>query len=653
MGSSSEPSGPYARQPDRLGAYQLFRRIGRGGMAEVYVARKDGDLVDRELVVKRMLPHLADDDRFVQMFLREARIAMRLSHPNVVQMYEVGVEKEEHFIAMELLEGLSAYHLARRVWSAGRSLPLSLVARIVADAALGLHYAHTLKGDDGTPAKLVHRDVSADNIFVTMSGQTKLLDFGIAAGAFAGRVTRTGEIKGKVRYMSPEQLLGEDLDARADIFSLGVTLFWLLAGRYPFVGKNELVTMKAILEQEAPVPSSLNPEVPPKLDALVGKMLEKKREHRAGAADEVYEALLDFAGSVAAQRDAAGFMATAMTLPPGRKSNEEEETLLVVPATARSGAPSTQLPSVPPIRDDSGERPLAAAEVTGTTSTTPAGNTVEADPTDEHLTRSADTSVGAPLLEGTERSPIAPSESPVEPSEPRASVAPRSPPRAILWLAAAVAVAGVVTGVLVWPRGDNRDAREPSVPDAGVEVMAPAAAPTVIAALPLDAGQAGPELRADEDSGAEASDELSLPAPEGKEPARRASRRILARGPPTVEWRSPGGELYGKGTATLVVPRSAKRVVAVDTRLRGRVSLVPADTLDWASLPRGELAFVVLPYADVVIGTQSLGRTPNVAPLTVVAGNYDVELAYGTEKRIVKVVVRAGVRNFVRANMTQ
>src|SRR5688572_12663837 len=173
---------PVIKGLTKLGEYTLLRRIGRGGMAEVYLAKKDNDLVDRNLVVKRMLPHLADDERFVQMFLREARVAMQLSHPNVVQMLDVGVEGEEYFIAIEHLEGLSAYHLAKRVWAANGSLPLELIAHTLCDAALGLEHAHTLRDLEGKNIGLVHRDISPDNIFVTKDGTSKILDFGIALG---------------------------------------------------------------------------------------------------------------------------------------------------------------------------------------------------------------------------------------------------------------------------------------------------------------------------------------------------------------------------------------------------------------------------------------------------------------------------------------
>ena len=213
----SEPAGI------KFGHFTLGKRLARGGMAEVFLARQRGpEGFDRKVAVKRILPHLAETADFVRMFLSEARLAARLSHPNIVHIYELGQVGGDYFIAMEYVDGVHAGQLIEHA----RTEPIwpELIARIGADAAGALAYAHRLTDADGRPLQLVHRDVSPQNIMVSSDGIVKLVDFGIAKAASKAEETRPGVVKGKYAYMSPEQTVGRALDGRSDVFSLGVVL---------------------------------------------------------------------------------------------------------------------------------------------------------------------------------------------------------------------------------------------------------------------------------------------------------------------------------------------------------------------------------------------------------------------------------------------
>ena len=288
----------------RIGRYALLRRLGRGGMAEVFLARQEGPSdFAKTVVVKRMLPHLTENKRFVDMFLREARVAARLNHPNVVQIFELGQDQDTYFLAMEFIDGITLHRLAKRAWRQHRALPTEVIVRAMADVALGLHHAHSQVDDDGRPASLVHRDVSPDNLMMTRDGVTKVLDFGIAKStAQRGPVTKTGELKGKIPYMSPEQIQGHTLDGRSDLFSLGVTFYWLLAGKRPFDGATEVLTLKRVLDDQPTPPSRINNRVPVALDRLVLRLLEKDPRRRYQNGQELHDRLLAMLGGEGAAR---------------------------------------------------------------------------------------------------------------------------------------------------------------------------------------------------------------------------------------------------------------------------------------------------------------------------------------------------------------
>ncbi len=277
---------------ENYGRYQLLKRIATGGMAQIYLARQTGlEGFEKLLVVKRILPHLAENQDFVRMFLDEARIAARLNHPNVVQIFDLGSQDGSYFIAMEYIHGEDVRRVWKRGANRGRTLPLPLVCRVMMDACAGLDYAHKKADAAGKPLGIVHRDISPQNILVTFEGGVKVVDFGIAKAADQATVTRSGVLKGKYSYMSPEQARGEKLDRRSDIFALGIVLHELLTGHRLFKRTNDIQTLNAVTECKVPPPSALNPEVPSDLDRLVLKALARTPDQRFEDAAELQLAL--------------------------------------------------------------------------------------------------------------------------------------------------------------------------------------------------------------------------------------------------------------------------------------------------------------------------------------------------------------------------
>lgn len=258
-----------------LGPYELVRRIGAGGMAEVWLARQacfEG--FSREVVVKRILPQLSGDPRFVQMLFNEARIAARLSHPNIVSIFDVGEDNDTYYLAMEHVHGVDLHEVMNRLRATRSKLRPELALRIVIECCKALAYAHQREG-----GRVIHRDVSPSNILIGFDGTVKLADFGIAKATDEVSLTQPGMLKGKFSYMSPEQATGQELDPRSDLFSLGLVIYELLSGARPYKRKNELESLRAAITCKIPPLSKLTP-IAPELEALVMKALAKSRELR-------------------------------------------------------------------------------------------------------------------------------------------------------------------------------------------------------------------------------------------------------------------------------------------------------------------------------------------------------------------------------------
>ncbi|MBI5548580.1 MAG: protein kinase [Deltaproteobacteria bacterium] len=292
--------------------YQVIRRLAVGGMGEIYLAQQTGvSGFERHVILKRLLPQFNANQRFIEQFLDEARLAANLNHPNIMSIYEVGRWHNTYYIAMEYVHGVDLARLSERMDEQGSQMPFPVAARIVHDVAMGLNHAHAATDSAGRPLRLVHRDVSPSNIMVRMDGVTKLVDFGIAKAELRTARTETGMVKGKLGYLSPEQALGEkEVDARSDQFSLGVVLWELCTQCRLYNG-----VIPSRFAQPAtfaiPLPSSVAPEVPSALDAIASRMLTPERNERFQDCSEVAAALgqyLQTQSSPTDTRDVAAFV---------------------------------------------------------------------------------------------------------------------------------------------------------------------------------------------------------------------------------------------------------------------------------------------------------------------------------------------------------
>ena len=278
-------SRPASAIVERFGRYELCVELASGGMATIYLARATGaEGFFRLFAVKRIHPHLAKEQAFVDMFLDEARIAARIDHPNICQVLDFGREGGTSFIAMEYLSGEPLSRVQGAIargqapeWSE-RIVPIA--ATLVAEACEGLHAAHELRDLKGEPLHVVHRDVSPQNVFLTFDGVVKVVDFGIASARDKVHETDVGEVKGKFAYMAPEQMLGAGVDRRADVWALGVMLWELLTTKRLFRRETQAETIAAVQHDPIPAPSSVRPGVPAAIDAIALRALERDRERR-------------------------------------------------------------------------------------------------------------------------------------------------------------------------------------------------------------------------------------------------------------------------------------------------------------------------------------------------------------------------------------
>jgi eukaryotic-like serine/threonine-protein kinase len=276
--------------PRGEGRYRPIATLGEGGMARVLLTVSSGPAgVRKLLVVKQIRPELAHDTEFVAMFLDEARLAARLSHPNVIHTYEVGIDEAGPFIVMEYLDGQSMQALIAKVKRA--NIPLGVHLRILTKVLAGLHYAHELKDYNGTPLHVVHRDVSPQNVFIGYDGYVKVVDFGVAKVAGSAERTAAGTFKGKLGYIAPEQLSGDIVDRRADVFGVGVMLWEALAKRRLTANETAATVMHKRLQGMMPSVRELNPDLPDELVAICDMAMALEPDERFATAAEMQQAL--------------------------------------------------------------------------------------------------------------------------------------------------------------------------------------------------------------------------------------------------------------------------------------------------------------------------------------------------------------------------
>jgi serine/threonine protein kinase len=279
----------------QLGRYQLMDRIAFGGMAEIYRARFIDEAGQEQIAaVKKVLSHLSEDDEFIQMLVDEARISSLLHHPNIAKVYEFGREEMNYFIAMEFVDGKDLRTILENRRAENAPLPIQHSLYVTICVLRGLHEAHIKKGDDGLPLRIIHRDISPSNVLITYPGEVKLIDFGIAKAVMNRVRTQTGVIKGKVKYMSPEQAMGQELDARSDLFSVGTVLYEMLTNQPPFLAASELDLIFKVRDANVNPPSRQNPNVDRELDAIMLKAMSRTRQGRFQSGEEFAQTLEEY-----------------------------------------------------------------------------------------------------------------------------------------------------------------------------------------------------------------------------------------------------------------------------------------------------------------------------------------------------------------------
>jgi len=362
--------------PQRFGKYILLRRIALGGMAEIFKAKVAGaEGFEKDLVIKRILPHYSEDESFIQMFIDEARITAKLQHQNIVQIFDFDVVDGSYYIAMEYIEGKDLKDVLEEAIKQKDSLSVAQCVWIAIEISKGLHYAHT-KEDKGAPLNIVHRDVTPSNVMVSYRGDVKLMDFGIAKATQRSTKTQAGAVKGKVAYMSPEQARGKTLDGRSDLFALGVMVWEMLTGRRLFLAESDFETLNNVLKMEAPPPSQLNPEVPADLDPIILKCLAKDPNARYASVETFGRELTRwfYSNVIDLEKEKLKplmYRLFKRDIDANERASEEEAGLLGTAPPADFNAEATNMMSVGgasagPVSEQKTRMDMAAAESLGT-----------------------------------------------------------------------------------------------------------------------------------------------------------------------------------------------------------------------------------------------------------------------------------------------
>ncbi|MFY0569464.1 protein kinase domain-containing protein [Archangium lansingense] len=652
-----------------VGRYQLLHKLASGGMAEVFLAKAAGPQgFEKTLVVKRILPHLAEEPSFVEMFFSEARLAALLNHPYIVQIFDFGESEGAYFLAMEYIDGPNLRMLCKRAHATGMPLPVQLCAKMISLACEGLAYAHEFV-DPGTgePLGLVHRDISPDNLLVSSHGTLKVVDFGIAKATNQLHHTRSGIIKGKVAYMAPEHLRDKPLDARADVFALGVVLYELLSGRKPFEAEGEVGLMQAILHQP-PVPmSARRADVPESLCLILERALAKDRDARYGSCRELQADLERYLHTTGEPVGAWHLAQLVAQLVPSHDAAARKVLVQASPprgvALSAPPPPETREPLELQRERSTRPQPTLLAESTASASELAqrqeAAHTVSATALPPHgrggrrgllvATGLLVALLGAfiwrgfPPVEG--RAPVTTTPVPSPAAEPRASVsapAPTPPPEA----APLPAV----------------EPPTPSLPPAHVKPDALARAPTPVA--PARGPIAAPATDTPEPQKKASAQAWSRPGTAGMRGAvaspsattsLRASFRVTSNVPGRVR---VNGRFVGRTPVEVrgIAPGSVN-VEVFDAQVgfskKQTFALKAGDNgLLAFDIGKARLQIWVRPYATVMLGGKSLGQTP-IAPIELYEGRYRFKLVnaeLGKEK-VVEYVVSAGGNHILKANL--
>jgi serine/threonine-protein kinase len=572
-----------AELPASFGKYFLCDKIAEGGMAEIYLAKLFGPGgFEKQLVLKQISRELGKERQFVELFVAEAKTLVSLSHGNIVPVYELGVVDDTYFIAMEYVDGPTLGELMAALARSGERLEPAVAAHIAAELCKGLDYAHR-KGEG-----VIHRDLSPRNVLLSRDGEVKLVDFGLAlAGDRAQHAHRGSSLPaGSFPYMSPEQVRGEPLDPRSDLFSLGVLLWEMLAGAHLFARADADATLAAVLDQPIRPPSQTRPDLPAELDRTCLRALARSRDERYASAGEILAALARFAYSVE---------------PPVTQATLASLVARACPPVARAAGTRASPASAPPAGADLDQtRPLgrpASAAQPGMVRTFATSEQFD------QVLANATPLLPFPALVDVQTRPLsvrrAPSPAP----------APRRAPRRAIALAAAAAAAGLVAAVAA--RGDDSGPSEPPRAEARSRAEAeasPGAAPTRVAAAAAAPMPAGPAT-------ALAAGRAAAPGPVPGVPPASAGAEA---GPAAPSRSSPAAR------PTPPDRPGTEAGAAKDRRPRGQ----------------GTLQVGANPWADVYVDGALLGQAPGSWPIP--AGPHSVELRYRDARRRFRVAVEAG-----------
>jgi len=353
------------KKPAPFGKYYLLERINIGGMAEVFRAKAFGvEGFERLVAVKRILPNIAEDKEFIRMFIEEAKLSVQLNHANIAQIFDLGVVDGSYYIALEHVHGRDLRVLFDRCRQLGEAMPVAQACFVAMKVCEGLDYAHNKRDQAGRELALVHRDVSPQNILVSFEGEVKLIDFGIAKAAGTDPNAQGGVLKGKFGYMSPEQVRGQDVDRRSDVFSCGIVLYELLTGERLFVGESDFSTLEKVRNVEILPPSTYNRKIPEELERIVLKALSKDAEDRYQNAIDLHDELQAFvytAGEFYSRKDLAAWMKKTF----GKEIEDETAKLesyrqLKPPAPSPPAPPAPMVPAAPVASPDGDALPEAS-----------------------------------------------------------------------------------------------------------------------------------------------------------------------------------------------------------------------------------------------------------------------------------------------------
>jgi serine/threonine-protein kinase len=445
--------------PARLGRYELLARLATGGMGEIFLARLEGAAgFEKLFVIKRILPHLADDVRFRDMLIAEARIASMMTHANICHVYELGETDGQLYIVMEHLEGITVLPMLRKLSKEGGALDLGFIGGVIQQATDGLHYAHELKERGGAYLGIVHRDVTPSNIFLTDSGVVKILDFGIAKVKDASAHTQTGTVKGKYAYMSPEQLRGAAVDRRADVFALGVVVYEMLALRRLFQRKTDYLTFRAVMEQPIVDVRHYRADCPDPLAVTLAHALDRDPANRFETARQFGSAVLDAISGLRrpwSQGEISDYVAANFAADIRRRSAQ-------ISSAVHSGAQRRTMPLIAQSDDLQSELEDSLYEfppVDSAVAETAGGDRQARGPTGKRETFNRPTGEQTPLPEPTGSAPeldaLRGVPGGVSQPQPIVVVSPR---RSLVWPLVAFAMVAVAGGALflVWSQMQNQ-----------------------------------------------------------------------------------------------------------------------------------------------------------------------------------------------------